>query len=437
MTYAETLDYLFGRLPMFQRVGAAAYTRSLANIEALCRELGHPERAFRSVHVAGTNGKGSSSHALAAVLQTAGYRTGLYTSPHLVDFTERVRLDGRPVLPAYVVEFVARNRALFEELNVSFFEMAVALAFPYFADERVDIASIEVGLGGRPDSTNVIEPLISLITNISYDHQDLLGDTLPLIAAEKAGIIKAGVPVVISQTQPEVAEVFQRVAATHHARLRFADQEYAVDRQAPLIGGGGQTLDVVRAADGAAILPNLHLDLAGEYQRHNLPGILATVDELRAAGFDLPETVVRAGLATVQRRTGLRGRWQILGERPLVVADTGHNEAGLRAALAQVVARHPAHLHMVLGMVGDKAIGKMLALLPTANATGYFCAARIPRALPAAELQHQAAAFGLMGEVFSSVAAAVAAARAAATVNDAVYIGGSTFVVAEVAEVMQ
>ncbi len=431
MTYAETLDYLFARLPMYQRVGAVAYTRSLANIEALCRELGHPERSFRSVHVAGTNGKGSSSHALAAVLQAAGYRTGLYTSPHLVDFTDRVRLDGRPVPAAYVVEFVAKNRALFEELKVSFFEMTVALAFRYFADERVDIAIIEVGLGGRIDSTNVVQPLVALITNISYDHQDLLGDTLPLIAAEKAGIIKPGVPVVVSQSQPEVADVFQRVAAAQQAFLRFADQEYAVVQQAPL-GSGGQSLSVVRPADGAPILPNLHLDLAGEYQRYNLPGVLATLDELRLRGFDLPETVVRAGLATVQRRTGLRGRWQILGEYPLVVADTGHNEAGLRVALAQVVQRAPAHLHVVLGMVGDKAIGRMLALLPTQSATYYFCHARIPRALPAAELQVQAAAFGLIGEVYPSVMAAVTAAREVAGAADAVYIGGSTFVVAEV-----
>ncbi len=421
---------------MFHRVGAAAYTRSLRNIEALCRALGHPERAFRSVHVAGTNGKGSSSHALASVLQTAGYRTGLYTSPHLVDFTERIRLDGRPVPPDFVAEFVTEHRAMFDELGVSFFEMTVALAFRYFADQRVDIAIIEVGLGGRIDSTNVIRPLVALITNISNDHQDLLGDTLPLIAAEKAGIIKAGVPVVVSQTQPEVVGVFQQVALAQQAPLRFADQELAVRNQASRLPGGGQTLDVVRA-DGAPYLLNLHLDLAGEYQRDNLPGILVTLDELRAVGFDLPEAVVRAGLETVQRRTGLRGRWQVLGQHPLVVADTGHNEAGLAAALAQVVRRQPQHLHVVLGMVADKAIGKMLRLLPTERTTYYFCAARIPRALLAADLQAQAAAFGLSGAVYASVEAAVAAARSAAAAVDAVYIGGSTFVVAEVPALLQ
>lgn len=436
MTYADTLDYLFGRLPMFQRVGAAAYTRSLANIEALCRELGHPERSFRSVHVGGTNGKGSSSHSLAAVLQTAGYRTGLYTSPHLIDFTERVRLDGQPVPPAYVVEFVEKNRALFEKLNVSFFEMTVALAFRYFADSQVDIAVIEVGLGGRIDSTNVIRPLVSLITNISYDHQDLLGDTLPLIAAEKAGIIKAGVPVVVSESQPEVADVFVRVATANQARLRFADQEYTVVNQVPL-NDGGQSLDVVRTTDGAPILPNLRLDLAGEYQRHNLPGILAVLDELRAVGFALPEAVIRAGVAAVQRRTGLRGRWQVLGEHPFVVADTAHNEAGLRETLAQLQRRKPVHLHVVLGMVGDKAIGRMLALLPAVDATYYFCAARIPRALPAESLRAQGAAFGLIGDIYPSVTAAYTMARNAAAAEDVVYIGGSTFVVAEIADIAE
>jgi dihydrofolate synthase / folylpolyglutamate synthase len=427
-TYAETLDYLFARLPMFHRIGAAAYTRSLDNIEALCGALAHPERAFRSVHVAGTNGKGSSSHALASVLQTAGYRTGLYTSPHLVDFRERIRLNGQLIPEEYVVAFVEKHRTLFEELNVSFFEMTVALAFRFFADEGVDVAVIEVGLGGRIDSTNVIRPLVSLITNISFDHQDLLGDTLPLIAVEKAGIIKPGVPVVVSQTQPGVAEVFEQIARERVAPLRFADAEFTVVNQAAH-RDGGQSLDVLRS--GKPYLPNLHLDLAGEYQRFNLPGILATLEVLRSTGFELPDAIVRAGLSSIQRRTGLRGRWQVLGQQPLVVADTGHNEAGLTEALGQLLRRQPAHLHVVLGMVRDKAIGKMLALLPTA-ATYYFCAARVPRALPAADLQGQAVAFGLSGAAYDSVAAAIRAARAAAAPTDAVYIGGSTFVVAEV-----
>ncbi len=428
MTYAETLDYLFARLPMFQRIGAAAYTRSLDNIEALCSALAHPERAFRSVHVAGTNGKGSSSHALASVLQTAGYRTGLYTSPHLVDFRERIRLNGQLIPADYVVAFVEKHRPLFEELNVSFFEMTVALAFRYFADEAVDVAIIEVGLGGRIDSTNVIRPLVSLITNISFDHQDLLGQTLPLIAAEKAGIIKPGVPIVVSQAQTETADVFHQVAAERGAPLRFADAEYTIRHQAPH-RDGGQNLDVLH--NGVSYLPNLHLDLAGSYQRLNLPGILATLDTLGAAGYDLPETVVRAGLGSIQRRTGLRGRWQVLGEHPLVVADTGHNEAGLTEALGQLMRREPTHLHVVLGMVKDKAIGKMLGLLPT-DATYYFCAATVQRALPAEELRDQAEAFDLKGTAFPSVAAAVKAARAAALPTEAVYIGGSTFVVAEV-----
>lgn len=431
LTYAETLAWLYAQLPMFHRVGAAAYTRSLENIEALCSALGHPERSFQSVHVAGTNGKGSSSHMLASVLQTAGYRTGLYTSPHLKDFTERVRLNGAPVPPEAVVEFVTRHRVLFEEIKPSFFEMTVALAFRHFADQRVDIAVVEVGLGGRLDSTNIIRPLVSLITNISWDHKDLLGDTLPLIAAEKAGIVKPGVPVIVSQTQEEVDFVFRQVADTQGAPLTFADSLFEIRNPMPL-PAGGQTVDVWRR--GELYLPNLHLDLPGEYQWLNLPGVLAAVEELRAAGFALSEATVRAGLREVGRRTGLRGRWQVLGEHPLVVADTGHNEAGLRAALDQLLRRHPTHLHLVLGVVADKEVSQMLALLPT-DATYYFCQAQIPRALPAGQLAERAAAFGLLGEVYDSVPAAVRAARSAAAPTDAVYIGGSTFVVAEVEEI--
>lgn len=432
MTYTETLDWLFARLPMFQRVGAVAHTKSLANILELCQALHHPERSFRTVHVGGTNGKGSSSHMVAAVLQAAGYKVGLYTSPHLRDFTERIRLNGHPVPPDYVVAFVERYRELFEELHPSFFEVTVALAFRYFADERVDIAVIEVGVGGRLDSTNVIMPLVSLITNISWDHQDLLGDTLPKIAFEKAGIIKPAVPVVVSQEQDEVREVFEQVATVQSAALAFASRTFTVVNQNPL-PAGGQALDVLR--DGQPYLPNLHLDLTGDYQRLNLPGVLLTLEHLRTRGFDLPEAVVRAGLADVQRRTGLRGRWQVLGQRPLVVADTGHNEAGLREAIGQVLRRRPKHLHMVLGVVRDKDLSKMLGLLPVADTTYYFCQAQVPRALPAAELREKAAVLGLVGEEYASVTAAVRAARAAAQPKDAVYIGGSTFVVAEVEEI--
>lgn len=441
MNYPETLAWLYAQLPMYQRVGAAGFKKGLGNTEALAEALGHPETRFRSVHVAGTNGKGSSAHLLAAVLQSAGYKVGLYTSPHLREFTERIRVNGQELAPAYLVRWVAGHQDLFATIEPSFFEMCVALAFDYFAAERVDVAVVEVGLGGRLDSTNIITPLVSLITNISYDHQALLGDTLPEIAGEKAGIIKPGRPVVISQRQAEVAEVFEHKAAREGSPLLFADARY-VARPAPSAGfdattggrGGVQLLDVLRA--GQPYLENVALGLLGDYQRLNLPGVLATLDELRAQGFDIPESAVRRGLREVTRLTGLRGRWSIIGQRPLVIADTGHNEAGLRLVLAQLARVPHQHQHFVLGVVNDKDVTKVLALLPRA-ATYYFCQAAIPRALPAAELAAQATAAGLTGQVYGPVAAAVAAARAAAGPDDVVFIGGSTFVVAEVAELYE
>ncbi|OGX90191.1 bifunctional folylpolyglutamate synthase/dihydrofolate synthase, partial [Hymenobacter coccineus] len=373
MTYDETLAFLYAQLPMYQRVGAAGFKKGLGNTEALLAAMGHPERRFRSVHVAGTNGKGSSSHLLAAVLQSAGYRVGLYTSPHLRAFTERVRLNGQELAPAYLVAWVEKWRGLFAEIQPSFFEMCVALAFCYFADEAVDVAVVEVGLGGRLDSTNVITPLVSLITNISYDHQAMLGDTLPEIAGEKAGIIKPGVPVVVSQTQPEVAAVFAAKAAAEAAPLTWADRVYAVapgPAGAPADAAAGtQLFDVARA--GAPYLPGASLGLLGDYQALNLPGVLAVLDELRTQGFALPEAAVRQGLRDVGALTGLRGRWSILGHAPLVVADTGHNEAGLRLVMQQLLRVPHERLHLVIGTVNDKDVGPVLALLPPA-ATYYF-----------------------------------------------------------------
>ena len=432
MTYPETLAYLYAQLPMFQRVGAAGFKKGLDNAWALSAAMGAPQKRFRSVHVAGTNGKGSSSHLLAAVLQAAGYRVGLYTSPHLREFTERIRLNGQELAPDYLVAWVARWRGLFETLKPSFFEMCVALAYDYFAAERVDIAVVEVGLGGRLDSTNIITPLVSLITNISYDHQALLGDTLPEIAAEKAGIIKPGIPVIVSQTQAEVADVFQAKARQEAAPLTFADAHYAVGQPTPADpAAGAQQLDVLR--DGQPYLDHLELGLVGDYQRLNLPGVLAVLNELRHHGYVLPEAAVRQGLRQVQALTGLRGRWSVIGQHPLVVCDTAHNEAGLRLVLGQLAGLRYEHLHFVLGTVNDKDVAKMLALLPRA-ATYYFCQADIPRALSAEELAAQAAAAGLLGRSYGAVPAAVAAARAAAGSEDVVFIGGSTFVVAEVAE---
>ncbi|MCR5890155.1 bifunctional folylpolyglutamate synthase/dihydrofolate synthase [Hymenobacter sp. J193] len=432
MNYEETLAYLYTQLPMFQRVGAAAHTKSLANIEALMEAMGHPERQFRSVHVAGTNGKGSSSHWLAAVLQAAGYKVGLYTSPHLREFTERVKLDGQELPADYLVDWVARWQPVFEQLQPSFFEMTVALAFQYFAEQQVDIAIIEVGLGGRLDSTNIIHPLVSLITNISFDHMALLGNTLPEIAAEKAGIIKRGVPVVISQYQSEVAEVFRRKAAEESAPIVFAADEYAVELvREPAFDEEEQSVRAVRRADGSSV--EYTLGLVGDYQRLNLPGVLASVDELRRQSFTISDEALQTGLRKVRELTGLHGRWTILGRSPLIICDTGHNEAGLGMVMAQLARVPRRQLHLVLGTVNDKDVPHMLAQLP-AEATYYFCQASIPRALPASELAAQAAAAGLRGTPFGTVPAAVQAARAAAQADDVIFIGGSTFVVAEIPE---
>ena len=432
VTYAETLAYLYEQLPMFQRVGAAGFKKGLGNTLALAEAQGHPERGFRSVHVAGTNGKGSSSHLLAAVLQAAGYKVGLYTSPHLREFTERIRVNGRELAPAYLVEWVAKWQPLFEQVQPSFFEMCVALAFSYFAEQRVDVAVVEVGLGGRFDSTNIITPLVSLITNISFDHQALLGNTLPEIAGEKAGIIKSGVPVVVSQTQPEVAAVFRREAAGQLAHLVFADDIYQAIFTAEADPETGLRPLSLRQ-HGRPYLPNTELALPGDYQQLNLPGVLATLDELRAQGFRITEAAVRAGLRQVTQLTGLRGRWSVLGRRPFVVCDTGHNAAGLKMVINQLKRVPHERLHLVIGAVNDKDVPAMLALLPP-EGIFYFCAANIPRALPAEELTEFGRQVGLQGKPYESVAAAVAAARAAAGPDDAVFIGGSTFVVAEVDE---
>jgi dihydrofolate synthase/folylpolyglutamate synthase len=438
MNYPETLAWLYAQLPMYQRVGVAGFKKGLGNTQALAAALGHPETRFRSVHVAGTNGKGSSSHLLAAVLQSAGYKVGLYTSPHLREFTERIRVNGQELAPDYLVRWVAEHQGLFAEIEPSFFEMCVALAFDYFAAEQVDVAVVEVGLGGRLDSTNIITPLVSLITNISYDHQAMLGNTLPEIASEKAGIIKPGRPVVVSQTQPEVAPVFEAKAQEEGSPLVFADTRYearlAAETTAEDYARGTQVLNVYRA--GRLYLEGVQLGLLGDYQRLNLPGVLATLDELRAQGFNISNVPLRWGLWNVTRLTGLRGRWSIIGQQPLVVADTGHNEAGLQLVLAQLARVPHRHLHMVIGTVNDKDVTKVLALLPR-EATYYFCQADIPRALPAEELAALATAQGLTGRAYGPVPAAVAAARAAAGPADVVFIGGSTFVVAEVAELYE
>lgn len=425
MNYQETLDYLFNALPMFQRVGASAFKKDLNNTLALCSHLGNPEKKFKSIHVAGTNGKGSTSHTLAAILQSAGYKTGLYTSPHLKSFTERVRINGQEITEQAVVDFVEVNKSFLEELKPSFFEMTVALAFWYFAKEEVDIAIIEVGMGGRLDSTNVITPELSVITNIGWDHMQFLGDTLPLIAGEKAGIIKPDVPVIISQTQEETTSVFLKKAIENHAQITFADQKIQLKK---LTSDNGLAKYAV-SENGKTY--TLEYGLQGDYQLYNLPGILEAVDQLRRMSWTISENALRKGLKEVAQLTGLKGRWQILVEKPTVIADTGHNEPGIRAILSQLKSYSFDQLWMVLGMVQDKDISKILALLPK-DAQYVFCQADLPRAMPAELLAEKAAEYGLKGEVISEVNQALQFARKNAGPNDLIFVGGSTFVVAEI-----
>jgi dihydrofolate synthase/folylpolyglutamate synthase len=427
MNYQETLDYLFNSLPNFQRVGAPAYKNDLNNTLALCAHLGNPERKFKSVHVAGTNGKGSSSHSIAAILQSAGYKTGLYTSPHLKSFTERIRVNGIDIPEEEVVQFVAENKSFLEELKPSFFEMTVAMAFWYFAKVKVDIAVIEVGMGGRLDSTNVITPELSLITNIGFDHMQFLGDTLPLIAVEKAGIIKANVPVVISETHPETRSVFWEIAKNCGAPISFADQVWLISNPKYIDG----KVDFFAKKHGYE-LP-FQLDLIGAYQRFNLPGILESIETLRNLGWKISDEQLKAGLANVTGLTNFKGRWQILGQNPVMIADTGHNEPGIKEVLKQLKTYSYGQLWMIFGMVRDKDIHKILEILPK-TAKYIFVQAQIPRAMPAETLAETAATFGLKGKIIPDVNEAIAFARKKAKSDDLIFIGGSTFVVAEIDE---
>jgi dihydrofolate synthase/folylpolyglutamate synthase len=427
MDYAQTLQYLYHRLPMFHRIGKAAYKADLDNTLALCAHLGNPERQFKSVHVAGTNGKGSSSHLLAAALQSAGYRTGLYTSPHLKSFTERIRIDGREIEEAAVVDFVAGHQDAIEAIQPSFFEMTVGMAFDYFARQRVDIAVIEVGLGGRLDSTNVITPLVSLITNISYDHQDILGDTLPQIASEKAGIIKPDVPAVIGERQDELAPVFREKARQAGAPIYFAADWYRVVDKG--IGGMRRLVDVWEGE--TLFLPDLSCQLLGEYQLKNIPGVLQALQLLGAAGFPVRTEHIRTAFAAVTDLTGLKGRWQVLGQNPLTICDTGHNEGGVRELVQQLAHQQYRKLHFVFGTVKDKDLSLVFPLLPR-EAQYYFCQADIPRAYPAAELREAAQGYGLRGTAVANVNAAIREARRQAGPDDLIFIAGSTFIVAEI-----
>lgn len=423
-TYHEALHYLYQQLPMFQRVGAAAYKPSLANTEALCTYLGNPERKFPSLHIAGTNGKGSTAHTLAAIWQSAGYKVGLYTSPHLKSFTERIRINGQNIAEAEVLAFVKDIKPKIEELKPSFFELTVALAFYYFAQQQVDIAVIEVGMGGRLDSTNIITPILSLITNISFDHQKFLGDTLPKIAQEKAGIIKAKVPVVISQYQAETAPVFRQKATDCQAPIYFAPDYIEVKSR------DQQKLDIYYQKE--KILSNLKPDLKGTYQQLNLTGVLMACLLLQK-NWQISTKAIKEGIENVVSLTQLKGRWQLLQSNPRVICDTAHNIDGIRQVLAQVAQENPQNLRLILGFTNDKNLDELLPLYPK-EAFYYFCQFEGERRLDSRTLQAKAAQYQLSGNAFADVNQALAAAKQEANPQDLLLIGGSTFIVADLVE---
>ncbi|WP_346298306.1 folylpolyglutamate synthase/dihydrofolate synthase family protein [Alistipes sp.] len=429
MNYSQTLEFLFSSLPAYETAGATAYKPGLERIAAFCRHLGNPQRNFFTIHVAGTNGKGSVSHIIASVLQQAGYRTGLFTSPHLQDFRERIRVDGEMIPKQKVVNFVDKHHDRMVELGLSFFEMTAALAFDYFAQSDVEVAVIETGLGGRLDATNIIVPILSIITNIGMEHTALLGDTPEKIAAEKAGIIKKSIPVIIGEHDERCDPVFAEVAAANKSKLLHAEELFTCTGQEP--AGERQLFHLHRTRDNHDF--ELLLDLAGDYQRHNIITATAAIDFLHQ---ETPLTISRRafleGTRDAAAHTSLRGRWQKLGEKPLVICDTGHNAHGMAYVGEQLrrQSRDYAHLYCVLGEVNDKDLAHMFPLLP-ADAHYIFTQAKTHRAIPAAELAERAAAFGLQGEVVADVQQAVARARELAGPDDMIFIGGSTYVVGE------
>ena len=430
MDYEKVLEYLYEHLPYYQRNGPPAYKASLENTLALDIMFGHPHRNFRSVHVAGTNGKGSVSHMLAAILQEAGYKTALYTSPHLKDFRERIRINGEMIPESYVVDFVQqfleKNKTI--DLEPSFFELSVMMAFSFFASQSVDVAVIEVGLGGRLDSTNIITPELSIITNISLDHTALLGDSLGKIALEKAGIIKPSIPVVIGETHPQTSMIFEGKAKENRAALLFADQ--ILHTGYSLFSTDQRQLFTIKNKD-RILFEDLRLDLLGKYQSKNICTLLCSVLELQKMGWKITDTNIRNGLENVTSLTGLAGRWQTIGANPRIICDTAHNEAGIREVISQLKQIPFKKLHFVIGMVNDKDISGVLALLPK-EAVYYFTKASIPRALSEHQLMQMATFFGLNGAAYEDVESALLDAKMYADKDDLIFVGGSTFVVAEV-----
>lgn len=404
MNYQDTVNWMFKQLPMYQNQGKTAFKKDLANTHLLATHLKNPQNKFKSIHVAGTNGKGSTSHMLASVLQEAGYKVGLYTSPHLKDFRERIKINGKMVSQQFVIGFIKRNLSFFESNKLSFFEMTVGMAFDYFSRQNVDIAVIEVGLGGRLDSTNIITPEVSVITNIGFDHVQFLGDTYEAIAKEKAGIIKPNVPVVIGETQKETNDVFIAIAEKNNAQIYFADQLIKTTYQS---------------------------DLKGNYQKHNLKTVVQTLKVLNGRTVHISEANVKSGLLNVVKNTGLKGRWQVLQEQPKIICDTAHNKEGLHYVMHQIKAETFKTLHMVFGVVNDKDLNAIIPLLPK-HAIYYFCKPDVPRGLDVNVLKSHFSENGYRGTAYSSVKNALDAAKNKAVNDDLIYIGGSTFVVAEI-----
>jgi dihydrofolate synthase/folylpolyglutamate synthase len=428
MNYQETLDYLYSYLPMFQRIGAAAYKEDIYNTVELMKALGNPEKKFKSIHVAGTNGKGSSSHLLASILREKGLKVGLHTSPHLKDFRERIKINNKMCSEEFVVKFVENNKELIERIKPSFFETAVAMAFTYFAQENVDIAIIEVGMGGRLDSTNVINPLSCLITNISFDHTQFLGNSLAEIAGEKAGIIKENTPVVISQSQEETKNVFIAKANEKNSPISFADSYLSCENVNHSCGE--MRLDIYK--NGEKRLENLKSPLAGYYQQKNILGVIALIDTLNQYhNFNISEENIINGIENLSTNFPIAGRWQILCNKPLTICDTGHNEDGLKYVIEQIKNTPHQKLRFVLAMVNDKDVNKVLSMLDK-NAEYYLSQANIPRALPVDDLAEKAQQAGLCFTKYDTISQALAKAQEDAKENDLVFVGGSTFTVAEV-----
>ena len=429
MTYQQTIDYLYTQLPMYSRIGAAAYKEDLHNTIALCNAIDNPQTKFKNIHIAGTNGKGSTSHMLAAILQQSGYKTGLYTSPHLKDFRERIKINGEMISENFVVDFVERIKNISQQIQPSFFELTVAMAFDYFDKEKVDIAVIETGLGGRLDSTNIITPILSIITNIGLDHMDILGDTLEKIAGEKAGIIKPGIPVVIGEYLPDTKNVFIKKAKQCNASIYFAQDDYVVSN----IHYSMQLLscDVKKMEDNKT--DSFELDLNGLYQTKNISTVLCAKGILLQQGFKIKNTNEKQALKNVKKMTGLYGRWDVISSNPTIILDVAHNEDGIKQLLyhLSVVSSNPSGIHFVMGVVKDKDVSKMLSILPK-KAHYYFTNAHIERAVPHSDLLEKAKAFELYGESFDEVNEAIKAATRNASAPDIIIVCGSVFLVAEV-----